>query len=139
MKALASQKAEIEDAKKLSQEIEFVVARLNQLVERFKIKEARKLCASGPIARQLTARRRVILTKSLKTQLTEELDALQLSHIPINLSDRSAGAESVVEVGLTAHQRVAKIAMCSAKVNNERLQCHVSLPSSSRLAPNTAS
>ena len=31
MKALASQKAELEDAKKLSQEIEIVVARLKQL------------------------------------------------------------------------------------------------------------
>lgn len=107
MKTLASQMAELEDAKKLSQEIEIVVARLKQLVERLKIKEARKLCASGPIARQLTARRRVILTKSLKTQLTEELDNLKLSHIPIDLSDRSAGADSVIEVGLTAHQRVA--------------------------------
>lgn len=107
MKTLASQMAELEDAKKLSQEIEIVVARLKQLVERLKIKEARKLCASGPIARQHTARRRVILTESLKTQLTEELDNLKLSHIPIDLSDRSAGADSVIEVGLTAHQRVA--------------------------------
>lgn len=107
MNALASEKAELEDAKKLSQEIEIVVARLKQLVERLKIKKARKLCASGPIARQLTARRRDILTKSLKTQLKEELDTLKLSHIPIDLSDRSAGPDSVIEVGLTAHQRVA--------------------------------
>lgn len=107
MNALAFERAELEDAKKLSQEIEIVVARLKQLVERLKIKEARKLCASGPIARQLTARRRVILTKSLKTKLTEELGTLRLSHIPIDLSDRSAGPDSVIEVGLTAHQRVA--------------------------------
>lgn len=107
MKALAPQKAELEDAKKLSQEIEIVVARLKQLVERLKVKEARKQCASGPIARQLTARRRVILTKSLKKQLTDELDTFKLSHIPIDLSDRSAGPDSVIEVGLTAHQRVA--------------------------------
>jgi ABC-type phosphate/phosphonate transport system ATPase subunit len=107
LKMLASQKAELEDAKKLGQEIEIVVARLTQLVERLKIKEARKLCASAPIARQLTARRRVILTSSLKTQLTYELAALKLSHIPIDLSDRSAGADSVIEVGLTAYQRVA--------------------------------
>ncbi|SHF73529.1 AAA domain-containing protein [Litoreibacter ascidiaceicola] len=107
MTALASEKAELEDAKKLSQEVEIVVARLKQLVERLKIKEARKLCGSGPIARQLTARRRVILTKSLKSQLTDELDTLKLSHIPIDLSDRSAGSDSIIEVGLTAHQRVA--------------------------------
>jgi len=107
MKTLASQEAELKDEKKLSEDIETMVARLKQLVERLKIKEARKLCLSGPIARQLTARRRVILTKSLKTQLTKELDTLKLSHIPIDLSDRSAGPDSVIEVGLTAHQRVA--------------------------------
>ncbi|SEN02588.1 AAA domain-containing protein [Roseovarius tolerans] len=107
MTTLASQEAALKDAKKLSEEIEFVVARLKQLVELLKIKEARKLCASGPIARQLTARRRVILTNSLKTQLKAELDTLKLAHIPIDLSDRSAGPDSVIEVGLTAHQRVA--------------------------------
>lgn len=107
MKTLVSQEAELKDSKKLSEEIEVVVARLKQLVERLKIKEARKLCASGPIARQLTARRRVILTNSLRTQLKVELETLKLSHIPIDLSDRSAGPDSVIEVGLTAHQRVA--------------------------------
>jgi hypothetical protein len=107
MKTLTSEKAELADAKKLSQEIEIVVARLEQLVERLKIREARTQCASGLIARQLTARRRIILTNSLKTQLKEELDILKLSHIPIDLSDRSAGPDSIIEVGLTAHQRVA--------------------------------
>jgi energy-coupling factor transporter ATP-binding protein EcfA2 len=107
LKSLASKKAELEDAKKLNQEIEIVVARLKQLVERLKIKEARKLCASGLIGRQLTARRRIILTNSLKTKLKEELNTLKLSHIPIDLSDRSDGPDSIIEVGLTAHQRVA--------------------------------
>lgn len=106
IKVLAFQEAELKDAKKLSQGIEIVVGRLKQLIERLRIKEARKLCASGPIARQLTARRRIILTKSLKERLKEELDTLKLSHIPIDLSDRSAGADSVIEVGLTAQQRV---------------------------------
>ncbi|MBS8259704.1 hypothetical protein DYI23_05685 [Roseibium polysiphoniae] len=107
-KELASKKTELEDAKKLSQEIEIVVARLKQLVKRLKIKEARKQCASGPIARQLTARRRAVLTETLKTQLKDELRVLKLSHIPIDLSDRSSGPDSVIEVGLTAHQRVEK-------------------------------
>ncbi|WP_417426892.1 AAA family ATPase [Hoeflea sp.] len=107
LKALTSQKAELEDTKKLSQEIEIVVARVNQLVERLKIKEARKQCASGPIARQLTSRRRAILTNTLRTQLENELSTLKLTHIPIDLSDRSDGPNSVIEVGLTAHERVA--------------------------------
>ncbi|MCC3306220.1 AAA family ATPase [Sneathiella sp. HT1-7] len=107
LKELASQMTELEDTKKLSQDIEIVITRLKQLVERLKIKEARKKCASGPIARQLTTRRRALLTDSLKTQLTKELETLKLSHIPIDLSDRSVGPDSVIEVGLTASQRVA--------------------------------
>jgi energy-coupling factor transporter ATP-binding protein EcfA2 len=104
---LNATKAKLEDNKRLSQEIEIVVERLKQLAERLKIKDARKQCASGPIARQLTARRRAVLTESLKSQLTEELETLRLSHIPFDLSDRSAGGDSVIEVGLTAQQRVA--------------------------------
>ncbi len=107
LKQLASEKSELEDVKKLSQEIEIVVARLKQLVKRLKIKEARKQCASGSIGRQLTARRRAVLTDTLKNQLKDELATLKLSHIPIDLSDRSDGPDSVIEVGLTAQQRVA--------------------------------
>ncbi|WP_425419752.1 AAA family ATPase [Oricola indica] len=106
MNTLLSEAAELEDAKRLSQEIEIVAERQKKLVERLMIKDARKKCASGPIARQLTVRRRALLTDSLKTQLSDELKALRLSHIPIDLSDRSAGGDSVIEIGLTAQQRV---------------------------------
>lgn len=106
LKDLTADKAVLEDEKRLSQQIEIVVERLMQLTERLRVKDARKQCASGPIARQLTVRRRVVLTESLKTQLVKELKTLGLSHIPIDLSDRSAGGDSVIEVGLTALQRI---------------------------------
>ncbi|MCC6864218.1 MAG: AAA family ATPase, partial [Rhodobacteraceae bacterium] len=106
-KVLTSKKAEFEDERKLSQNIETVVARLNQLVKRFKILDARKQCSSGPIAKQLTARRRVLFTNSLETQLRAELTKLELSHISINLLDRSVGANSVIEVDLAANNRFA--------------------------------
>jgi energy-coupling factor transporter ATP-binding protein EcfA2 len=100
-------KADLEDRKRLGQEIEIVVERLNRLVERLKIQKARKQCGSRAIAIQLTARRRALLTDSLKAHLAEELRALRISHIPIDLSDRSEGGDSVIEIGLTAKQRIA--------------------------------
>ena len=103
---LVASKAELEDSKRLSQELEIIVERQKQLIERLTIKVARKQCASVHIARQLTTRRRAILTDSLKIQLTEELKALRLSHIPIDLSDRSDGGDSIIEIGLTAQQRI---------------------------------
>ncbi|MBX3508643.1 MAG: AAA family ATPase [Parvibaculum sp.] len=104
--ALRAKKANLENAKRLSQEIDIVVERLQRLIERLKVIEARKQCASGPIARQLTTRRRALLTDSLKSQLIAELKMLKLSHIPLELFDRSTGSESIVEIGLTARQRI---------------------------------
>ncbi|WP_420403506.1 AAA family ATPase [Nisaea sp.] len=106
IKQLLDEKAELEDTKRLSQVIDLIVERQKQLSELLKVKEARKQCASSPIARQITSRRRALLTDSLKSQLRSELQALRLSHIPIDLSDRSSGADSIVEIGLTAQQRI---------------------------------
>lgn len=104
--ALKIEKAKLDDAKRLSQQIEIVVERQKQLVERLKIKDARKQCDSTPISRQITARRRNLLTKSLKKQLAIEIKILGLSHIPLDLTDKSKDGESVVEIKLTAAQRV---------------------------------
>lgn len=104
---LESKKAALEDTKKLSEVIETVVARLKKLEGRLKIKEARKICSSSPIASQLTKRRRAVLTETLKEKLKYELETLKLSHVPLDMKDRSNGADSVIKVGLAAHQRVS--------------------------------
>ena len=107
--SLNSKKAELEDSKRLSEEIDVIVNRLNHIVERIKVKEARTQCASGPIASMLTTRRRAVLTDSLKAKLEDEMRSLKLSDIPIDLSDRSRGGDSLVEVGLVTQQSVSNI------------------------------
>ena len=106
MNLLQVAEAELRDTKKLNQEIEVIVERQKTLVERLKVIDARKQCASRIIALQITTRRRLLLTENLKAQLKKELDIFGISHILIDLSDRSNGGDSIIEIGLTAQQRV---------------------------------
>nr|WP_237452306.1 AAA family ATPase [Qipengyuania algicida] len=99
--------AELTDQKLLNAEIDVVIERRDRLEERCRIKNCRKECAFGGITRRITARRREILTPSLRTKLKDELTKLRLTHLPIDLSDRGEGAESIIEVALTAQQRIA--------------------------------
>jgi len=64
------------DAKLLHDNLPTVLARLRQLIERLKVGEAKKQCASGGIGKQLTARRRILLTEDLGQRLKDELKAL---------------------------------------------------------------
>lgn len=104
---LRARHAELSDEKRLSEEIEIVVERRNRLEERKRLITCRDQCGSRAITRRITDRRREILTPTLKSALDEELKRLGLTHIPLNLADRGDGADSVVEVALTARQRIA--------------------------------
>lgn len=99
--------AELNDRKKLGQEIDVILNRRMKLEERLKIAACRALCQLNPITRQITARRRQLLTPSLKDALKGELTALRLRHIPVELTDRGDLGNSIVEVALSAQQRVA--------------------------------
>ena len=99
--------AELSDQRRLSEQIEAIVARRNRLEERQRLIACRDQCGSRLINRRLTARRRQILTPTLKRSLTRELQRLGLTHLPLDLADRGEGGDSVVEVALTARQRIA--------------------------------
>lgn len=103
---LRARHAELSDEKRLSEEIEIVVERRNRLEERQRLIACRDQCGSRAITRRITDRRREILTPTLKTALNDELNRLGLTHIPLDLADRGDGADSVVEVALTAQQRI---------------------------------
>ena len=99
--------AELNDRKKLNQEIAVILDRRAKLEERLKLGACRGLCQLAPITRQITARRRMLLTPSLKDALKDELSALRLTHIPVDLNDRGELGNSIVEVALSAQQRIA--------------------------------
>lgn len=103
---LRERHADFSDRKRLSEEIEIVVERRNRLEERHKLDACRKQCRTTAITLRITKRRREILTPALKSNLREELERLRLTHLPLNLSDRGQGADSIVEIALDARQRV---------------------------------
>lgn len=98
---------ELSDRKRLGQEIDVIVERRNNLEERLKLRACWALCRLTPITQQITSRRRDLLTPTLRDALEDELKALRLTHIPLDLNDRGELGNSIVEVALTASQRVA--------------------------------
>ena len=100
--------AELDDRKKLSQQIDVILDRQSKLEERLKLIACRELCQLAPITRQISARRKKLLTPTLKHAFDEELSALQLTHIPISLNDKGELGNSIVEVALSVQQRIAK-------------------------------
>lgn len=104
---LRARQAELKDQKQLAGDIEVVVERRNRLEERCRVKSCRKECLTSTITRRITARRREILTPSLRAKLKDELQNLKLTHLPIDVSDHGDGTESIIEVALTAQQRIA--------------------------------
>ena len=98
--------AELADQKTLSEIVAVVVERRNKLEERCRILTCRKECGSNAITRRITSRRRQIMTPTLKNSLHTELINLKLTHIPINLTDRGEGTDSIVEIALSAQQQV---------------------------------
>jgi ABC-type transport system involved in cytochrome c biogenesis ATPase subunit len=107
MRDRALRLAELIDRKKLSQEVEGVVERRNKLEERHRVGACRAQCRLTAITQQITNRRREILTPSLKQALQDQLKALQLTHLHVNLEDRGELGDSIVEVSLSAQQRIA--------------------------------
>lgn len=100
----SKQIAELTDRKKLSEEIDIIVERRNKLDERLRVIACCSRCKLTAITQQITKRRREILTPSLQEALEDELKALDLTHIPLNLADRGVDGDSVVEVALSAQQ-----------------------------------
>jgi len=107
MTRLALRHAELTDQKRLGEGIQIIVDHRNKLEERHRVLACRRQCRLTAITRQITERRREILTPSLKEALTDELNTLGLTHIPLNLSDRGEIGESIIEVALSAQQRIA--------------------------------
>ncbi|WP_026987046.1 AAA family ATPase [Fodinicurvata fenggangensis] len=97
---------DLNDRKKLSEEIGLVFDRRSKLEELCRVTACRAQCRLNAITGQITRRRREILTPSLREALEDELRALQLTHLPLDLSDRGDLGASVVEVALTAQQRI---------------------------------
>ena len=107
MSRLGTERGVLLDRKKLSDEIEVFVERRNTLETRLKILLCKNECRLTGITRHITDRRRAILTPSLQQALDDERDFLGLKHIPLDFSDRGQAGDSIVEISLSAAQRIS--------------------------------
>ncbi len=108
LQRLTARKLELLDQKRLSETLQTFLERRASLEERQRVQQCRSMCQSRPVTLQINARRRAIMTPTLKSALNEELSKLRLQHLPLDMTDRGDAGESIVEVSLTAQKQVAK-------------------------------
>ena len=103
---LQALRVELSDRKGLGQVIERIVKQRNLLEEHCRFDAGIKQCRTNEITRRITNRRREVLTRNLKETLRMELERLQLTHIPLDLTDRGRDAESIVRIKLKTLQKI---------------------------------
>lgn len=99
--------AELKDRKKLSEDLETVLARLADLEAIAKVTKCKELVSTKQVSLQITSLRRELVTADLEKRIMTEIEALDLLHLPFRISDRSAGGQSYFAVGLKTMVGVA--------------------------------
>ena len=97
----------LSDQKYLSEQIQIIIEYRNRLEECIRLGNCITQCRSTAITRQITNRRREILTPTLRDALQTELNRLRLAHIPVDLTDHGQNAESIIEISLDTRQSLA--------------------------------
>ena len=95
-----AQLAELKDRKKLSEDLEIVLARLGDLEMVDKLSKCRALVNTHQVSLQITSLRRDLVTADLEKRIMAEIEILDLTHLPFRVSDRSASGQSFFAVGL---------------------------------------
>ena len=103
---LQARLADLSDRKRMSEDLEAIVERRTRLEERYRLDACIRQCRLTAITRRITDRRREVLTPALRARLHRELERFQLTHLPLDLSDRGEEAQSIVEIDLNARQRI---------------------------------
>ncbi len=99
--------SELKDRKKLSEDLDTVLARLRDLETIAKLTKCRELVSTKQASLQITSLRRVLVTADLEKRIMTEIGTLDLTHLPFRVSDRSAGGQSYFAVGLKTPVDVA--------------------------------
>jgi len=107
-KSLLLEYYELLDQKKLSTELAVVINHRNKLEELKRINSCRKSCATTTITSQINKLREVVLTPSLRKNIEGEIEALDLTHLPLKMHDKGDLGNSKCEIALAAIQPISK-------------------------------
>ena len=103
----------LRDRKKLSEDLATVLQRLDDLQAIGKLKKCCDEVSTMAISRQITTLRRNLVMKGLRKGLEAEIKALDLLHVPFEISDRSDEGQSLFRVDLKSVSSVANAKVLS--------------------------
>ena len=92
--------AELKDRKKLSEDLDTVLARLADLEMIANLTKCKDLVSTKQVSIQITSLRRELVTADLEKRIMAEIETLDLTHLPFRVSDRSSSGQSYFAVGL---------------------------------------
>ena len=101
------QLVELLDRKRLSENLETIRARRNDLVLRAKLQECVASSKTNAISLQVSSLRKELVTDDLKNRIRTEIAEFDLAHIPLLINDDSRKGESGFAVMLDAKKKVA--------------------------------
>ena len=99
--------AELQDRKRLSENLETILARRKDLELRARLQECMGASNTGGVSRKVSSLRMTLVTENLNDRIRSEITRFGLAHIPLLINDVSRKAESRVAVTLDAYQKVA--------------------------------
>lgn len=98
--AMRAQLAELKDRAKLAHDLETVLQRLRDVVEKRSLTGCQAQVATRSISTQITALRKQLVTEELERRIAEEIGSLDLTHLPLQVRGSSSGGKSLFSVGL---------------------------------------
>ncbi len=99
--------ASLLDQKRLSENLETVRARRNDLELRARLEECAGAARTNAVSHQVNALRKELVTEDLNNRIRAEIDVLDLAHIPLLINETSRKGESGFAVTLNAQRKVA--------------------------------
>ena len=106
--AIKAELNELKDRKKLSTEVATFIERLKKITKLKKLQLCKASCATRDISTKLSEIRNAIYTPSLKKTFGEEIEALDLMHLPLKIAGKSDKGKNKVEVGVAALQPIKR-------------------------------
>ena len=104
---LKKELASLLDRKRLSENLETIHARRNDLELRARLQECVGAAKTNAVSHQVSALRKQLVTQDLNNRIRAEIAILALAHLPLLINDYSRKGESGFEVTLDAQQKVA--------------------------------
>lgn len=98
--AMRASLAELNDRAKLAHDLETVLQRRRDVMERKSLTSCQAQVATRAVSTQITALRKQLVTQEFERRVAEEIVALDLTHLPFKVSDSSSGGKSLFSVGL---------------------------------------